>query len=204
MTHSETRSARPTTRRALASAAAATAMVLLAGCGGGSGEAGGTDSGELHGTPQSFTPPPEATPTLPDQFAAVDQFQPDSVMVAALETLFSYQPTVDLGQGEAAQRAAPLMDERFYRENAASMTALAPITGKRWQSWRGAGATVQARASITTDQHPPDLPASYSRVVAITVAAIAPDGAQIDTASWAAYATVTKLGVWRLSAVTVR
>ena len=136
MAHSATKSARPLTRRAFASAAAATAMVLLTACGGGSEEAGGTDSHELHGTPQSFTAPPEATPALPDQFATVDQLQPDSVMVAALETLFSYQPTVDLGQGEAAQRAAPLMDERFYRENAASMAALAPITGKRWQSWR--------------------------------------------------------------------
>lgn len=145
-----------------------------------------------------------APPSLPDAFAGVDQNDPESVLVAAAQTLFSYTPVTDASQAAAADRAAPLIDERFYRENRAGFLVMAPVPGSQWDRWRQQNAVVTARATITADDHPADAPARVSRVVALTQTATTSDGVVVDQNTFAAYMTVTRLGVWRVSAIAVR
>ena len=183
--------------------AALVVMTAVAGCGGSDGD----DHDHGHepmdsGGPTSVltTPPP---PALPDRFAAVDQNDPESVMVAAAGALFSYTPATDPSQAAGAERAAPLLDERFYAENKPAFTVLAPITGRQWDRWASENAVVTARAAVTSDDHPADAPAKVSRVVAVTQTATAPGGAVLDESTLAVYMTATRLGVWRVSALTV-
>ncbi|MBC2644306.1 MULTISPECIES: hypothetical protein [unclassified Rhodococcus (in: high G+C Gram-positive bacteria)] len=191
------------TIRSSVAAAMVTATLLAAGC-------GSSDDGHDHAakpmdsggpTAALTTPPP---PPLPEQFSSVDQNDPEAVMVAAAQTLFSYTPATDPTQAAGADRAAPLLDERFYAENKAAFSVLAPITGAQWDRWTSANATVTARAALTGDNHPPDAPARISRVVAVTQTATTPAGAVLDESTVAVYMSATRLGVWRVSALTVR
>ncbi|MFF2113774.1 hypothetical protein [Rhodococcus koreensis] len=191
------------TIRGSVAAAMVAAVLLAAGC-------GSSDDGHDHGaepmdsggpTAALTTPPP---PQLPEQFSGVDQNDPEAVMVAAAQALFSYTPATDPTQAAGADRAAPLLDERFYAENKAAFSVLAPITGAQWDRWASANATVTARAAVTGDNHPPDAPARISRVVAVTQTATTPAGAVLDESTLAVYMSATRLGVWRVSALTVR
>lgn len=173
--------------------------LVLAGCSSESSEHDHMDDGGPTGA--LSTPPP---PSLPERFAGTDQTDPESVIVAAAETLFSYDPIADTNQAAAAERAKPLLDEQFYDENTLSFSVLAPISGNRWQQWRDEQAVVTATARITDDDHPADAPARISRVVAVDVVATAPTGREVDRMNWAAYMSATKLGVWRVNAVAVR
>ncbi|QXC46913.1 hypothetical protein [Rhodococcus qingshengii] len=175
------------------------AVLVLAGCGRSDDHDHPMDEG---GPTQSLTVP--ADPTLPEPFSSVDQSDPEAVMVAAAQALFSYTPGADTNQIDAANRAAPLLDERYYTDNASSFIALAPITGRQWESWRERSAVATATATVTADNHPEDKPAKVSRVVAVTVTAVDAGGREIDRVPFAAYMTATKLGVWRVSAVMVR
>ena len=185
-------------------AAALVAMTLsAAGC-------GTSDDGHDHAaepmdsggpTAALTTPPP---PQLPEQFSAVDQNDPEAVMIAAAQALFSYTPATDPTQAAGAERAAPLFDERFYAENKAAFSVLAPITGAQWDQWASQNAVVTARASVTGDNHPPDAPARISRVVALTQTATTPAGVVLGDSTLTVYMSATRLGVWRVSALTVR
>lgn len=190
-----------TRRRARTGLVAAAAVIALAltGCGDSDDHTHPMDDG---GPSQSLTAP--ALPALPAPFSGVDQNDPEAVMIAAAQTLFSYTPAVDTNQLDAANRAAPLLDERFYAENAGSFIALAPITGRQWEQWRQQNAVAAATATVTADDHPQDKSAKVSRVVAVTVTAANPAGQVVDSTSFAAYMSATKLGVWRVSAVMVR
>lgn len=147
------------------------------------------------------TPPP---PVLPAPFAQVDQDDPIAVMVAGIQAMFSYRPASDSGQADAANRAAPLLDERYYDANVTSFPALVAIPGGQWEQWRAAQARTKTTVTVTADDHPADLPAKVSRVLAVRVDVLGPDQHLIDTVRFAAYTTVTRLGVWRISAVGVR
>lgn len=191
------------TIRGSVATAMVTAVLLAAGC-------GSSDDGHDHAaepmdsggpTATLTTPPP---PELPEQFSGVDQNDPEAVMVAAAQALFSYTPATDPTQAAAADRAAALLDERFYAENKAAFSVLAPITGARWDRWASENATVTARAAVTGDNHPPDAPARISRVVAVTQTATTPAGAVLGESTMAVYMSATRLGVWRVSALTVR
>lgn len=185
--------------RLTAFAAMTFAVLALVGCGRSDDHDHPMDEG---GSTQSLTVP--ADPTLPEPFSSVDQSDPEAVMVAAAQALFSYTPGADTNQIDAANRAAPLLDERYYTDNASSFIALAPITGRQWESWRERSAVATATATVTADNHPEDKPAKVSRVVAVTVTAVDAGGREIDRVPFAAYMTATKLGVWRVSAVMVR
>ncbi|QYA99632.1 hypothetical protein I1A62_00435 (plasmid) [Rhodococcus sp. USK10] len=191
------------TIRGSVAAAMVAAALFAAGC-------GSSDDGHDHGaepmdsggpTAALTTPPP---PQLPEQFNGVDQNDPEAVMVAAAQALFSYTPATDPTQAAGADRAAALLDERFYAENKAAFSMLAPITGAQWDRWASANATVTARVAVTGDNHPPDAPARISRVVAVTQTATTPTGAVQGESTLAVYMSATRLGVWRVSALTVR
>ncbi|MCZ4645125.1 hypothetical protein [Rhodococcus erythropolis] len=189
------------TRNTVAAALLAGAL-LLTGCG--SGGDGHDDHPLDEGGPadSSLTTPPP--PPLPATFDGVDQNDPESVMVAAAQALLSYRPAEEVNQLAAAQRAAPLFDERYYSDNAGSFIALAPITGKQWQSWAEDNAIVTATANVTSDEHPADQPAKVSRVLAVTQTAVTAQGTPLSSTTFAVYMSATKLGVWRVSAVSVR
>lgn len=189
-------------RRRTSVAALTLAALLLAGCGNGE-----EDQNHQHpldaGGPTAVSSAP-APPTLPEPFTGLDQNDAEQVMVAAATTLFSYTPAEDANQLDAAERAAPLFDERYYAENSASFIALAPVTGTQWSTWAQRGAVVSANAAISRDDHPADQPGRISRVVAVTQTTTAADGTPLGQNTFAAYLTATKLGVWRIAAVAVR
>lgn len=153
-------------------------------------------------TPPALTTTPP--PALPDTLAGANENDAESVMLAAARTMLSYAPDKDVNQSAAAQRAAPLLDERYYAANADSFIALAPITGKQWQNWADDHAIVIATASIAGDEHPADQPAKVSRVLAVTQTATGPDGKELSKNTFAVYMSAVKIGVWRVSAVAVR
>lgn len=169
----------------------------------------GSQSGSAPTTvPSPPTAPPALTttppPALPDTLAGANENDAESVMLAVARTLLSYAPGKDVNQSAAAQRAAPLLDERYYAANADSFIALAPITGKQWQNWADDHAIVIATASIAGDEHPADQPAKVSRVLAVTQTATGPDGKELSKNTFAVYMSAVKIGVWRVSAVAVR
>lgn len=190
----------PGRRRQTTALVAATALAFLAAACGNDGDA--EKPMDAGGPTTSLTTP--APPALPAPYADVDQTNPESVMVAAAQALFSYTPATDRNQLDAVNRAAPLLDERYYNDNAPSLIALAPITGRQWEQWREQDAVVTATATVTSDEHPEDKPAKVSRVVAVQVNATDPSGRTIDSIPFAAYMTATKLGVWRVSGAMVR
>lgn len=155
-----------------------------------------------HGPPVSVEVP--ALPGLPEPFASVDQYDAGEVMAAAVSTMFAWEPATDVSQRDAALRARPLMDDQYYDRANPGFISLAPVTGAEWDRWAEAGATTRVRATETNDSHPPDKQAARARVWAVEVDVIDRDGQTIATKNFAVYATVTLMGVWRLSDLAVR
>lgn len=155
-----------------------------------------------HGPPASVEVP--ALPGLPEPFADVDQYDAGEVMDAAVHAVFAWEPATDASMRDAVVRARPLLDERYFERADQSFVSLAPVTGAEWDRWADAGATTRVRATETNDAHPPDKQAARTRVWDVEVDVLDRDGQTIATKNFAVYATVTLMGVWRLSDLAVR
>ncbi|MFF0458418.1 hypothetical protein [Nocardia africana] len=102
-------------------------------------------------------------------FTAVDPCSAESVMSAALQTMFTYRPADGVDPRHAFDAAMPLLDPDFARSGAPAAIALAPVTPDMWQHWRGQHVTVTATARVTADDHPPDTASRAARVVTVSM-----------------------------------
>ncbi|WP_067891601.1 hypothetical protein [Nocardia vaccinii] len=107
-------------------------------------------------------------PVFTAPFDRVDACSAESVMTAALTTVFSYRPAEHLTAPAAFTAAAPLMDPEFAARAEPAAALLVPITPVMWQQWAARAVTVTASARVTGDEHPPDTTTSVARVLAVT------------------------------------
>lgn len=105
---------------------------------------------------------------FPAPFDRVDACSAESVMTAALTTVFSYRPAEHLTAAAAFTAAAPLMDPEFAARAEPAAAVLVPITPVMWRQWTAHAVTVTAGVRVTTDEHPPDTATSVARVLAVT------------------------------------
>ncbi|WP_064257409.1 hypothetical protein [Rhodococcus sp. HS-D2] len=140
------------TRRArITTAVAIAASLTLLGCG--TSEDDTSPSGETTtSTPQTSNTIPSELPTLDPSTVDVDD--PDEVVVAVLETMYSYLPAVDQTPNDAMVRASSL----FSEEMAAGVRDYQPPTGpgREWQRWADTNTLVTATAEISPQQRPSD------------------------------------------------
>lgn len=188
------------TTRKIAAACACAAM-LLAGCGDDNQPA--LEPDHAHGPPVDV-PAPELPP-LPAPFENVDQYSPEAVMEAAVETMFSWRPATDASPADAAQRARPLMEQRYYERAHSGFLVLAPVIGSEWDRWKSEDATdTRVEVEVTSDRHTPDQQATHARVLVVTADVVNDEGDTVGTKKFTVYASVSLMGVWRLSDLSVQ
>lgn len=95
----------------------------------------------------------------------VDPCDPLAVISAAARTVFTYRPDHEPGPGTSFGNAAALLDPAYRQHTVPGL--LDPAAAADWDRWRAAGVTVTASAHIAADDHPPDLPRTLARVVAV-------------------------------------
>lgn len=93
---------------------------------------------------------------------------PDAVLVAAAQTIFTYRPAEQSSQADSFRAAGDLLNARYSSEVGPSASALAPITGATWARWAETSSIVTADAAISPTQHPADTETSHMRVVEVT------------------------------------
>ncbi|WP_051025358.1 hypothetical protein [Nocardia aobensis] len=101
-------------------------------------------------------------------FTAVDPCSAESVISAALQTMFTYRPADGVDPRHAFDTATPLLDPEFALSAPAAI-ALAPVTPDMWQHWRDQHVTITATARVTADDHPPDTTSRAARVVTVSM-----------------------------------
>jgi len=162
-----TRIAKPT-----AAVAVLASGLLLAGCSGSthnSAPSPATTTAAAGGG-ASLQPGPSTQPTGGCQ-AGENSCLTDSVVVAALQTLFSYQtgPDIDDPASDAAGRAAKYLAPQYVQSVSGTWSMLPPITGAQWADWKQSSADVQATATLTSDEHPADTADTAYRVANVTL-----------------------------------
>jgi hypothetical protein len=96
--------------------------------------------------------------------ATVNQHDPNQVIQAAMQTMFSWQPGQDASAVDAFVRARPFLSAPL----AAQRLDLSTGGGTQWHDWANERATIDAKADVVSDEHPPDTSDEVHRVVAVT------------------------------------
>ena len=135
---------------------------------------------------------------------------PEAVLVAAAQVLYSYAPVVDDSARQAVDRARPLLSRAYQQQVGTSTTAMTRFTGSTWQRWRADRAVITATAEMGGDDHPPDTATTHPRVVSVTqtVHAITPAGptatARKPIALYMVAGRTDTTAAWRVTQLAVR
>ncbi|MBF6125540.1 hypothetical protein [Nocardia brasiliensis] len=108
-----------------------------------------------------------ATPGIEASVAGVDRCSAESVLRAAITTIFSYRPHEQPDQQVAFGFARELMTPSFAHQAQPAALVWAPITTEQWQHWRADGIAITAAVRLTRDDHPPDTATSTHRVLSV-------------------------------------
>lgn len=122
--------------------------------------------------PSRGRPPDEnacARARFDSPFTAVDPCSAESVMSAALQTMFTYRPGEGLDPRHAFDAATPLLEPELARSGAPAAITLAPVTPDMWEHWRDQHVTVTAIARTAADDHPADTATRAARVVTVSM-----------------------------------
>ncbi|MFE3795770.1 hypothetical protein KHQ06_24490 [Nocardia tengchongensis] len=136
-------------------------------------------------------------------FEHLDGCSPSQVVLAAMQTAFTYRPGQQADQGAAFQSATPLMDSALAARMDTTAHILAPITGQQWQRWRDLDVSVVATARLGADDHPPDTDVTFARVAAVILQPDNRDPSVLLTVFVRAARPDSSVG-WRVSALEVR
>ncbi|MFE2999740.1 hypothetical protein ACFXG4_32665 [Nocardia sp. NPDC059246] len=136
-------------------------------------------------------------------FEHLDGCSPSQVVLAAVQTTFTYRPDQQADQGASFQLATPLMDSALAAHMDTTAHILAPITSAQWQRWRDSNVSVVATARLGADDHPPDTGVTFARVAAVTLAPDNRDPSILLTVFVRATRADSLVG-WRVSALEVR
>ncbi|WP_130915482.1 hypothetical protein [Nocardia cyriacigeorgica] len=100
-------------------------------------------------------------------FDAVEACSAEAVLVAAVTAIFDYRPSEQRDQRAAFRSARPLMTGEFATRAEQAALAWAPITTSDWQHWATYATPITTTVRLTGDDHPPDIPTSVQRVLAV-------------------------------------
>jgi hypothetical protein len=141
-----------------------------------------------------------ASDPLPEASSGkVDLSDPDQVIANALQTMFTWKPSVDDSADAAYRRAAIYLSDNLARE---AENAPAPGAGSQWEQWRADGATVDAQAYFVADETPPNSEDQVHRVVVVIQSALTSDSRLIDEIRHTAWVTADKSGDgWRVTSI---
>ena len=156
----------------------------------------GTDIGAEYPTDVAFPQPP-----VPQHFENVDQFNADQVAEAVTREFFSWNIAEDAGVTDAAERAKPLMDEPFVEQTEGQWGMWTRVTGPTWRSFKDANATVSVEVTPNGEETPQDAELTKYRVYTVTQHILGDNFERHQR--YTVKVTVTKLGVWRVSAFVV-
>ncbi|WP_327097020.1 hypothetical protein OIE68_45375 [Nocardia vinacea] len=134
-------------------------------------------------------------------FSEVDPCSAESVLTAAVRTVFAYRPSEQLDQREAFRAARPLMSSAFAQRGEPAALVWAPIGVTQWQQWRIDATTVAVSARVSSDDHPADTATTASRVLAVQL-----EPRNQPPIRWAIYAhasRTTAVSAWVLSELEV-
>lgn len=187
--------------RALAAVALAVSAVV-AGC-------GAPESDTPHPTWSAPVPPAESSTTAPTQHAApdlptVESLRPDrgdpfEVIRMFCEIVFSRNAVTEESFSTSLQRAEGVMAPKLKSELLQPAKDVRPLP--QWVQWQRAGAWIRATAMEASDEHPPDTPASVSRVMIVNEEPHRGDGTALEPVQSVAWVTATKeAGSWSISA----
>ncbi|WP_280465367.1 hypothetical protein [Nocardia brasiliensis] len=142
-----------------------------------------------------------ATPGIEAGVARVDRCSAESVLHAAITTIFSYRPHEQTDQQVAFGSARELMTPSFAQQGQPAALVWAPITTQQWQHWRDEGIEITAAVRLTRDDHPPDTATRAHRVLSVQLQ----PGTEPPIA-FAVYARATRAGAtasWLLAGLEV-
>ena len=126
----------------------------------------------------------------------------EQVMKVAIDTMFTWNPTVDPGPGAAFTRAAPFLSDKAN----AAVQQDSKLTVEDWANWKKAGDKITADVHVGTDRldaASEDTDNSFTRPVKVFQNVLAPDGSTTDTFTFTLTKVVVKLtGVqWRVDSI---
>ena len=141
-----------------------------------------------------------ASDPLPEaSLTKVDLSDPDQVIANALQTMFTWKPTVDDSADAAYQRAAIYLSGDLAKQ---ADNAPAPRPGSQWEQWRADGATIDAQAYVVADETPPNSEDQIHRVVVIVQSALTADRRLIDEIRHTAWVTANNSNDgWRVTSI---
>ncbi|MFI6217020.1 hypothetical protein ACIBCD_33900 [Nocardia brasiliensis] len=108
-----------------------------------------------------------ATPGIEAGVAGVDRCSAESVLHAAITTIFSYRPHEEADQQVAFRSARELTTPSFAHQAQPAALVWAPVTTQQWQHWRDEGIAITTAVRLTCDDHPPDTATSANRVLSV-------------------------------------
>lgn len=129
----------------------------------------------------------------------VDLSDPDEVIANALQTMFTWNPTLDASSNAAYQRAAIYLSGDLAKQ---ADNAPKPRAGSQWEQWRADGATIAAQAYFVADETPPNSDDQMHRVVVIVQSAMTADRRFIDEIRYTAWVTAGNSNDgWRVTSI---
>ncbi|CAM3767159.1 hypothetical protein [Smaragdicoccus niigatensis] len=126
----------------------------------------------------------------------------EQIMTAAVDTMFTWNPTVDPGPGAAFSRAAPFLSDKAN----AAVQKVSMDTVADWAKWKKAGDKITADVHVGTDRldaSSEDTDSSFTRPVKVFQNVLAPDGSTTDTFTFTLGKVVVKLteAQWRVDSI---
>lgn len=148
------------------------AVTLVAtGC---SGDRGG--GGQGHSSASGSAGRAACSTIATPGFPGVDRCDVESVMVAAAQRIFSFNPATESSTADSFWAAAPLLTADYLAQVGVSAAMLAPVTAGDWLRWKAERAQVHAVATVASDEHP----TPQTRVVAVTQRVKGPSGEVLE------------------------
>lgn len=125
----------------------------------------------------------------------------ESVLLAAVETIFGYRPSDQPDQRAAFRAAGDLIAPSFAEQAEPSALVWAPISAQQWQHWHRDGIDIATLVRLTRDDHPPDTSTSTGRVLSVELRPA--DQPPIGFTVYARAGRTTTSAAWQLTGLEV-
>ncbi|MFF3224090.1 hypothetical protein ACFYV7_14960 [Nocardia suismassiliense] len=152
-------------------------------------------------TPQQRTVSQCGTAGMEPGTGEIDVCSAESVLLAAVRTIFGYLPSEQPDQRAAFRAARDLIDPAFAQQGEASALVWAPVSAPQWQQWRRDGIEITTLVRLTEDDHPPDTPTTAARVLSVQLHPAEPPS--IELAVYARAHRTTTTAAWQLAGLEV-
>lgn len=159
--------------------------VAAAGC--------GSEPGEQEPLSDPISSETVQTPVPPETLSADPARPAEETMVLAAETVLSVYPQSE-EPGDSWWRADAVLSPKGHFPHRGEQVEV-PRGRGQWFDWQSRGVEwVEARATVTTDEHPPDTDTIAARVLEVQLTERAASGASRGVEYQTYYTTVTRSG----------